>query len=267
MLIFEGPDLALRAALFQKFKARYNAAFTFHQNGDGIRCDLNYLLKVVHADHRLQVRDGWPGTGDPVEDAMLGLALQASGSMVAWCGPNEDASHVPHVPIGHCPSGYDLEELVYLAGDWWQNYRRSFEMTYEYGHTGRCYGRPVMLVGDRYNPFVPLEDARRLAFTGKTGSCRFLHQAILLAPPQHYYVTNATKYDKPKRDVAALAREIDLVQPAKIVALGTEAATMLVRTHNSFHLTCHPQFWHRFRQGREAELAADISLTKTKVSS
>lgn len=263
MIILEGPNLPLRAELATKLK-EYLQGKDASQPEELLRTDLGYLVHFVHQDLRYRVQDGWPV--DHLSAAarhMLGCALLPEALIVVHC----DGSHATvrdlstttqrlFINNGFC-SGFSVgaamnQEWItttilqahvtlltqlrefdrFFAGTWWEG--------------------SVMLVGEG-NQFITRE-VRRKAFTSATGCSLFLHEALLRNRGARYYLSNAQKTGRPAYDRLALQREIELVKPVKIVALGTEAAAMLATQRVEFTRTFHPQYWKRFRNQHLDEL-------------
>ncbi len=268
MILLEGPNRELRAQLGPALRDQLIAQnASLHVSGDHDRPSLQRLVKLVHADTRWQVRDGLPlGHLDADARHMIAYGLLAAGTLVVICandgnltmGQAEDLTPYPRVLPLYCVfPGDDLtlevmriavlaSAAIYEANNIWT-----------YGGNGYTTRGPIMLVGDKPNPFVPADEGRRLAFVSHHGCSIYLHDAMRRAGGR-YYVTNAYKFKRRAENLQALKDEILMVRPSKTVALGAEAAEMLSSLGTPFVATYHPQYWRRFRADRLEELVTEL---------
>lgn len=268
MILLEGPNRALRAKLGPLLQAAMPAENPgLHVSGEEFSPTIRRAVKIVHADHRWQIRDGLPTHNfHPEVRHMLAYGLFAAGTVVVICAEDEhltlaqaeELTPYPRVLPLYCvfpheDLGREVEEITRI----WRAAVHEANEFWGYGSNGPTTRSPIMLVGDRANPFMPIEEARRLAFVSHHGCSMYLHDAMRRAGGR-YYVTNAMKSKLRGPNQRALKEEIQKVKPRRIVALGTEAAGMLSSIDAKFELTYHPQYWRRFHAGRLNELVASL---------
>jgi len=237
---------------------------SLHVSGENFRPRLERLVQLVHADHRWQIRDGLPlDQLAPEARHMLAYGLFAAGTLVVICaehtqlsiGRAEELTPYPRVLPMYCV--FPHEDLAQEAQEIVRLWRAAVHEATEfwpYGSNGYTARAPIMLVGDRVNPFVPAElGKRRMAFVSHHGCSLYLHDAMRRAGGR-YYVTNAIKAKRKSTNMQALREEVEKVRPSRIVALGTEAAEALSQLGVKFTTTYHPQYWRRFQASRLGEL-------------
>jgi hypothetical protein len=265
MILLEGPNRALRTQLGPAIRAAMPAENpSLHVSGDNFRPKLQRLVHLVHADHRWQIRDGLPLDHlEPDARHMIAYGLYAAGTMVVICAEDgsltmaqaEDLAPSRRVlPLYSVHPGDDLAKEAQHIALYWRMAVQEASRFWHYGSNGPTQRSPIMLVGDRANPFVPAElNQRRMAFVSHHGCSLYLHGAMRRAGGR-YYVTNAVKANKKTWNLLALREEIEKVRPSRIVALGTEAAEVLAKVDARFTTTYHPQYWRRFQASRLGEL-------------
>lgn len=267
MILLEGPNRELRAKLGPLIREAMPAESpSLHVSGENFRPRLERLVQLVHADHRWQIRDGLPlDQLAPEARHMLAYGLSAAGTLVVICaadgflsiGRAEELAPSPRVlPLYAIFPQEDLAAEVHEIARLWRAQVHAANEFWGYGSNGPTTRAPIMLVGDRVNPFVPAElNKRRMAFVSHHGCSLYLHDAMRRAGGR-YYVTNAIKAKRKTTNMQALREEIEKVRPARIVALGTEAAEALSQLGASYVTTYHPQYWRRFQASRLGELVA-----------
>lgn len=264
MILLEGPNRALRAKLGPLLQQAMPAENpSLHVSGENFSPTVQRAVKILHTDHRWQIRDGLPLYNFPPEVRhMMAHGLFAAGTVVVICANDETltvaqaeelAPHPRVLPLYCVFPHEDLTREVKEIARIWRAAVHDANEFWQYGSNGPTSRSPIMLVGDRPNPFMPIEEARRLAFVSHHGCSMYLHDAMRRAGGR-YYVTNAVKSKLKTRNLQALKEEIQKVRPCRIVALGTEAAEVLANVGAKFETTYHPQYWRRFHAGRIGEL-------------
>lgn len=259
MIIFEGPNRRLRTELRHLLQAKLGPG-NANYHISGMRPDiLPKLVRMLHTDNRLDIRDGFPV--DPPRGHglrhMIASALQATGSVLVVCLDdadtilNDELRDRHELVRGAIPVIYATEEtyrdqFVKDLIELWQDELAEVSRTFEFNHGGRATFSPVMVVGERLSPFLPIEQGRRVAFIHHEGCAPFLHMTLLAAPGK-YYLTNAIKADRHTTDLHLLGQEILRVEPRLIVAMGTHAGRALSDLRVRFHQTYHPNYWKRFK--------------------
>lgn len=258
MIILQGPDETLRRELFN----------ILTEGGDEVnrsatkepyRADIGFFTAFIHTDHRLHVRDQLLHglrDGDAAR-YMLGMGLAAAGSLVVLCGADSReevrsatfGGLLPALPVSRFS---DLNHTREMIVDAWRLEREKVDPLYDYWSSGGRPDQATMLVGESNQD---LNGRKRRAFISHTGCSLFLHQALQANPFNRYYLTNAGKGETRKYNMVALEREIELVKPRRIVALGGVAAAYLSDLKVTFERTYHPNYWKRFKNKDLDELA------------
>lgn len=265
MILLEGPNRELRAKLGPLLREHMPCENPgLHVSGENFNPTIRRAVGIVHADHRWQIRDGLPVTNFHLDVRhMLAYGLFSAGTVVVICANDatltmaqaEELTPFPRVlPLYGVFPGDDLAAEVDKIARIWRAAVHEANRYWIYGSNGPTERSPIMLVGDRVNPFVPAEaDTRRLAFVSHHGCSLYLHDAMRRAGGR-YYVTNAVKSKYKNRNLLALKEELEKVKPCRVVALGAEAGEMLANVGAKFEATYHPQYWRRFRAAEIAEL-------------
>lgn len=288
MIILEGPALHLREAVRHELEARLRAELgellTVHASGTPGLGALGDVVRLLNTPNQTQLRDGLTLDfiyGHPVHH-MAGYALNATGSVIITCVPaGRRWTHMDSHPLcDHLPnltlwSDQDVAEGLDLILRTWRERQVAVATTYPFGGTGYPEEGGVMVVGERVNPFRPFGDTRQgeggfpaawLAFTSNQGCSMFLHDALRHAGGR-YYLTNALKTQGKRLNRELLERELALMRPGAVVAMGSEAAGALADLKVDFVRTDHPQYWNRFRKreaGELVELFRRVSASITK---
>ncbi len=271
MIVLEGPNLALRDALQEELQRRLSG-LTLHRSGQRPD-DLRALCRQLWSDNRLELRVGFPLDLPHGHGArhMVASAIAATGSMFVVCCEEWDDLHLmrdKYLPASHYVSSAilngkaDVAETAGWIANVWQQAVSYANQTFEFCSSGTNQGEPVMVVGERVNPYRPIEVERRLPFTSHDGCSLFLHRA-LLATDRPYYLTNALKTTHARTNRQLLHQEIVRVCPSRIVAMGQEAARVLADLRVSYEITYHPQYWKRFKNQDFGELVKLLGSTKT----
>ncbi len=257
MIILQGPDEKLRTELFRLIapEVRYN-----YKTGETYRADLNYLVSQVHLN-RYHLRDQFlHELPQGPARSMLGMALASAGSIAVICGKMDEEAmayssmdgRIPVIPAEEFLSSTNTHNVASLIIEIWLTEQRRIEPLYDYWGAGGLQENPVMLVGEANQD---MGSTKRRAFISHKGCSLYLHEAICANKETNYYLTNAVKSDNAKFNLAALADEIDIVKPRRIIALGAVAATTLSELRAQFERTWHPSYWMRFKPTDISELA------------
>lgn len=282
MIILEGPNTALRETLRheieKQLRPELGKLLTVHLSGTPGFGTTASVVRLLNSPNHSELRDGLPlrfPDHHPIHH-MAGYALNATGTLLVHAinkaGEHPPASelsdHLWHVEVWNGDCDIAVGYVLHV----WKERQKDIARTYRYGGSGHLEEGGVMVVGERVNPFrsrlndAHLEDWAPLAFTSNQGCSFFLHGA-LRASGGRFYLTNAVKTLNKKLNRTLLAEELDLMQPRKIIAMGSEAAAALSEQRVDFVHTNHPQYWKRFRNndvGELVELFRSASITTQK---
>lgn len=256
MLIIDGPNRELRDQLMREFERAPDAEFGKHISGFRGDAELKWIVSLVNCDHRDMIYQGFPTLEHHTNGVrhMVSHALLASGTLVALC-VNPDTRDLGPWHAHPCVTPTYVvtprSNLKFAARDilaQWRAHRAASGPVWEFGSTGGLRPGGVMLVGDRVNPFVPLDKARRAAFLSHHGSSLWLHTALAATRATDFYVTNAHKVQDTSANCIMLTDEVMRVAPRRIIAMGDEAQAYMSELDTQFERTYHPQYWSRFRR-------------------
>lgn len=266
MIVVTGFNMELRREVVDRL--RFIMAPLDKSQPMGERTDLNYLTRFVHQDLRYHVLDGlWPEHLSDAERYMLTSAVLPGGCVLVVCHdnplPEEGGVGVMHPPTKVYGQGiwfpwiniynrhYLEDSIEWILAHHKAHIRRAVPFK-EWAVSGNVEEGVVMLVGEASQEITP--GVKRRAFISHKGCSLFLQEALRRNAPTKYYLTNAQATGNASYDRLKLQREIELIKPCKIVALGVEAALVMVDLKVPFTRTWHPQYWARFRSTLMHEL-------------
>jgi hypothetical protein len=262
MILIEGSNQELRAAMGHAIREAlilYDP-FYYEVNEDKT-LTLQSQLIGVHLDTRCHIRNGTLlNAGTPERRRMIAYGLSHSGSVLVNCGQGVNAYGI--IPSFQVDDAADIAWCAPQVANWWLKAKDSVDRLWDFYSTYHCPANMaedddfIMLVGDR-----PPRSGRgykfpkKLAFVSHHGASLFLHDAMMRAGGK-YYLTNYFKYPRERANRDAIIDEINFIKPSRIVALGSEAAGMLVRMDIGAPITNthHPKYWQRFRADQIDEL-------------
>lgn len=268
MILLEGPNLELRAQLRTHLTHQLNALLgdqlTVNISGTSGLGTTAAVVRLLNTQYLAELRDGLPldfAVGHPVYH-MAGYALAATGSILVlahnkppYPRPMSYLSYLGrYLPTVHVYAEDDplcqADNIIRV----WRQYVERATARFRFGGSGPLETGNIMVVGERVNPFRPLSfPPWLLAFTSNQGCSFFLH-AALEAAGGAYYLTNAVKVKNQRFNKELLRDEIAVVKPARIIAMGSEAARTLADLHVDYTKTYHPQYWKRFKNKDVGEL-------------
>ncbi len=261
MLIIDGPNLDLQTRLLRTLDRHADPDMGKHVSGPGRPRELKLLVTLAMCDHRRMIYHGFPRIGSLTrgERHMLAHALAAAGSMAVHCTTPTDPDlgqwfGLPTVLPTYTvttATGLDLQAQGILK--MWRHLQARAAPVWGFGSTGGLPGAAIMLVGDRVNPFIPLDLSRRQAFVSHHGSSLWLHETMAATGREGYYVTNAHKVEDRMANRRLLTDEIMVVAPRAIIGMGDEAQGYLSELEVPFLRTYHPQYWSRFKHKHTTE--------------
>ncbi len=178
---------------------------------------------------------------------------------------NETYSRSIMTKFYFCPewSKKKQEEIIQNIIEIYKIHQLYAEKLKQFKGCGDIFNAPVALIGEQFNCKGPYH---KHAFGWHSGSSKFLHQTLAFTSnPKHYYLTNAIKTNDENKNVELLIKELSIIQPKIIIALGRKASYILKLADISHEYVPHPQFIKRFKYS-QIEIYAEIidRLSKLK---
>jgi hypothetical protein len=215
------------------------------------KTNLNRLISLVQSDHRYEIHSGIVAEG--LSDAtrnMMAYGLSSAGSIVVICGgaPNP-VNILPTVMVNELT---EVPQAIKTAVSYWEHARTWMLKLWEFRSLYAIAPQQIMLVGEKCTPPVKT-GGRALPFFGAQGPGLFLHDAMVRAGGK-YYLTCALKYASDRANRDAIIDEVHLINPTRIIAMGTNASRMLARVDIDHVKAYHPTYLRRFRPAYIDEL-------------
>ncbi len=219
--------------------------------------NLPLIINRLHRPHQNHISVGFDHSlENPAAIYMVGMALAAAGSLAVFCGHCTDEQVAAGTFYGLLPAvicnlitSADVETIV--AAHAAQRLQAIDVEAFHSSGVRSHHHQAIMIVGEGNQD---LEGGKRMAFISATGCSLFLHEALRQHPKNRYYLTNADKGLGDVENRATLKREIEIVKPSRIIAMGAPAAKILADLRQTFDRTYHPQYWKRFKSKQFNEL-------------
>lgn len=254
MLLIEGPNAQLRSVILEQLRRDTNPGTLTFTHGSEVftNRNLNYYIRLLHTDHHTQVFERLRLTGslETPERYMVAMGLKARGTISVVCQANNTVETMIStaggiLPYINCTFADDPALVVEKVMDYWQYHINTSFPVADYHSIGGVFRNQTMIVSD-------VRKSGQYAFVGAQNSTLLLHKILEeisneLDNPHLFYLTSTVKTGNNRTNTKMLKDEIEMVKPARIVAMGSSAAAMLSSIHATFERTDHPQYWARFR--------------------